>query len=309
MSAIRTNDLTKQYGSQTVVSRIDLEVEAGEVYGFLGPNGAGKSTTIAMLLSYVHPTDGTARVLGRDVCEGSAEIKHRIGVLPEQYQLYDRLSGRKHLQFAIDSMGADGDPDALADRVGLEATAVRRSVGEYSTGMKQRLRIALALIGEPDLLVLDEPSSGLDPAGIRLLREIVLEERDRGAAVFFSSHVLEQVEEVSDRIGILVDGELRMSGDLEGLKSGTGAAVELEVETDAVSRELLTAVESIDSVTECAVTDSGPEAPFLTVSLSNSAAKADVFRAIEAYATIEDFTAEERSLESVFEEGVTEASR
>lgn len=206
-------------------------------------------------------------------------------------------------------MGAADDPDALADRVGLEATAVRRPVGEYSTGMKQRLRIALALVGEPDLLVLDEPSSGLDPAGIRPLREIVLEERDRGAAIFFSSHVLEQVEEVSDRIGILVDGALRMSGDLEELKSGTGAAVELEVETDAISQELLTAVESVESVTECAVTDSGPEAPLLSISLSSGAAKADVFRAVEAHATIDDFTAEERSLESLFEEGVAEASR
>ncbi|MFU8868554.1 ABC transporter ATP-binding protein [Natronococcus sp.] len=309
MSAIRTNDLTKQYGSQTVVSKIDLEVEAGEVYGFLGPNGAGKSTTIAMLLSYVHPTDGTARVLGRDVRKESAEIKRRIGVLPEQYQLYDRLSGRKHLRFAIDSMGASDDPDALADRVELETTAVQRPVGEYSTGMKQRLRIALALVGEPELLVLDEPSSGLDPAGIRLLREIVVEERDRGAAVFFSSHVLEQVEEVSDRIGILVDGELRMSGDLEELKSKAGAAVKLEVETNAVFQELLTAVESVESVTGCAVTDSGPEAPSLSISLSSGAAKADVFRAIEAHATIEDFVAEERSLESLFEQGVAEASR
>ncbi|WP_293031810.1 ABC transporter ATP-binding protein [Natronococcus sp.] len=309
MSAIRTNDLTKQYGSQTVVSKIDLEVEAGEVYGFLGPNGAGKSTTIAMLLSYVHPTDGTARVLGRDVCEAPAEIKRRIGVLPERYRLYDRLPGRKHLRFAIDSMGADDDPDALADRVGLEATAVRRPVGEYSTGMKQRLRIALALVGEPDLLVLDEPSSGLDPAGIRLLREIVLEERDRGAAVFFSSHVLEQVEEVSDRIGILVDGELRMSGDLEELKSDTGAAVELEVEIDAVSQEVLSAVGSVESVTGCTATDSGSGGPSLSVSLSRGTAKAEVLRTIEAHATIEDFAAEERSLESLFEEGVAEASR
>lgn len=309
MSAIRTNDLTKQYGSQTVVSKIDLEVDAGEVYGFLGPNGAGKSTTIAMLLSYVHPTDGTARVLGRDVCERSAEIKHRIGVLPERYQLYDRLSGRKHLRFAIDSMGADSDPDALADRVGLEATAVRRPVGEYSTGMKQRLRIALALIGKPDLLVLDEPSSGLDPAGIRLLREIVLEERDRGAAVFFSSHVLEQVEEVSDRIGILVDGELRMSGALEELKSDTGAAVELEVETDAAPPALLSAVESIEAVDTCATVESHTREATLSVSLSSNDAKAKVLRTIESYSTIEDFSAEERSLESVFEEGVAEAKR
>jgi ABC-2 type transport system ATP-binding protein len=306
MTAIRTNDLTKRYGSHTAVSEVNLTVDTGEVYGFLGPNGAGKSTTIGMLLSYVYPTEGTARVLGKDVHEEPVAIKRRIGVLPESCQLYDRLSGRKHLQFAIDSMGVDGDPDALIDRVGLEPDAAQRPVGEYSTGMKQRLKIAVTLVGEPDLLVLDEPSSGLDPAGIQLLREIVLEERDRGAAVFFSSHILEQVEAVCDRIGILVDGRLRTSGDIEVLKSKTGPAVELDVELDRLPPELTTALESIDAVTACRIAD---DEPAVSVSLATDAAKADVLRTVEEYATVEDFAAEKPSLESLFDEQVADARR
>jgi ABC-2 type transport system ATP-binding protein len=124
MSAIQTEQLTKRYGPQTVVSGLKLTVNAGEVYGFLGPNGAGKSTTIAMLLSYVHPTAGTARVLGEDVRKEAVAIKRRVGVLPESCQLYRRLSGRKHLQFAIDAREASDDPDRLADRVGLDAAAM-----------------------------------------------------------------------------------------------------------------------------------------------------------------------------------------
>lgn len=311
MAAIRTTDLTKRYGSHTAVSELNLTVNSGEVYGFLGPNGAGKSTTIGMLLSYIYPTEGTARVFGKDVHEEPVATKRRVGVLPESCQLYDRLSGRKHLQFAIDAMEADDDPDALVDRVGLEPDAARRPVGEYSTGMKQRLKIAVTLVGEPDLLVLDEPSSGLDPAGIQLLREIVLEERDRGAAVFFSSHILEQVEAVCDRIGILVDGRLRTSGDIEVLKSDTGPAVELDIEVDTLPPELVTALESIGAVTACTAMEgiSAGSTPTVTVSLSTASAKAEILRTVEEYATVEDFTAEEPSLESLFDEQVAEAKR
>ncbi|WP_157224627.1 ABC transporter ATP-binding protein [Natronococcus occultus] len=304
MSAIRTNELTKRYGPQTVVSEIDLAVDRGEVYGFLGPNGAGKSTTIAMLLSYVHPTAGAARIFGKDVREDGVELKHRVGVLPEACRLYDRLSGRKHLSFAIDSTGSDDDPDELADRVGLETTAVRQPVGEYSTGMKQRLRLALALVGEPELLVLDEPSSGLDPAGIQLLRRLVLEERDRGTTVFFSSHLLEQVEAVCDRVGILVDGKLLTSGKLDELKSEIGPAVELAISVDATSSQLVADVESLEGVTACTVLNGR-----LEVSLSTDTSKAEVIQTVEAYTTIKDFTTEEPSLESLFEDCVTEANR
>jgi ABC-2 type transport system ATP-binding protein len=173
--------------------------------------------------------------------------------------------------------------------------------------MRQRLKLAVALVGEPDLLVLDEPSSGLDPAGIRLLRELVFEECDRGAAVFFSSHILEQVETVCDRVGILVDGRLRMSGKVEALKANTGPAVELDVDVERCSPQLVTAVDAIDAVSACDVSKTGACESTLSLSLSNASAKAEALRTIEAHTTVVDFTAAEHSLESAFEAQVAEA--
>lgn len=208
MTAIRTHGLTKRYGSTIAVDSIDLTVERGEVFGFVGPNGAGKSTTIAMLLDHCRPSEGRARVLGQTVGGDMQTIRKRVGVLPEQCSLFDRLTGREHLTFSIEAHSSSDDPDALLERVALEEDGNRRT-RSYSTGMAQRLRLALALVGSPDLLILDEPAAGLDPSGIRLLRELVRSERHRGAAVFFSSHHLADVETVCDRVGIIVDGTLR----------------------------------------------------------------------------------------------------
>lgn len=310
MAAIETEKLTKRYSDHTAVQDLDFEVRSGEVYGFLGPNGAGKSTTIAMLMDYVYPTDGRARVLGMDAHEDSVEIKRRTGVLPEDCQLYDRLSGRKHLQFAIDSTDADDDPDDLIDRVGLSETWADRPVGRYSTGMKQRLHIALALVNDPELLILDEPSSGLDPSGIQLLRDIVLEERDAGTAVFFSSHILEQVEAVCDRVGILVDGQLQVSDDIQNLKSETGPAVYLHVEVDGLPSGLEAKLESNSAVTEVvSPSGDGGDGQRIEISLDSESAKAEILRTIEEHTTIRDFTAQETSLETLFDRVVEEAGR
>jgi ABC-2 type transport system ATP-binding protein len=235
MPAIRTDGLTKRYdggilgADVTAVDDLDLVVEEGEVYGFLGPNGAGKSTTIDMLLDYARPTDGTVEVLGYDAIAQSDAVSKCVGVLPEGYGLYDRLTGRRNLEFAIEWQDATDDPAVLLDRVGLDADDAARPVGDYSKGMTQRLALAMALVGDPDLLILDEPSSGLDPNGIRLLREIVREEADSGTTVFFSSHILGQVEAVCDRVGILDDGELVAVDTVEGLREAAGASSTLEL--------------------------------------------------------------------------------
>ena len=256
MTAIETDGLAKQYGAVTAIRDVTMTVTPGEVYGFLGPNGAGKSTTIAILLDYARPTAGTARIFGMDPQRSQVEIGRRVGVLPERCELYDRLSGRKHLAFAIRAMDATDDPDALLERVGL-ADAGDRPVGTYSTGMAQRLKLALALVGDPSLLILDEPSSGLDPHGIKRLREIVTAERDRGTAVFFSSHVLEQVEAVCDRIGIMVAGRLVVSGDLESLKADVRPTVQLTVTVDTIPSTLTEALESMPVVTDLHMPGSG----------------------------------------------------
>jgi ABC-2 type transport system ATP-binding protein len=293
--AIRTSGLTKRYGSDVLaVDDLDLTVEQGEVFGFLGPNGAGKSTTIDVVMDYVRPTAGSATVLGFDAQADTRAIHERVGILPDGYGLYDRLTGRKHLAYAIDLKRADDDPDELLDRVGLDATAADRSVGGYSKGMTQRLALAIALAGDPDLLILDEPSSGLDPNGVRLVREIVRAQVERGRTVFFSSHILSQVEAVCDRVAILNEGRLVAVDTIDGLRDtlGTGATVTLTV--DGVPETLSLA--DIPGVT--AVRTDGRT---VTATVQDPEAKvAVVDRIREDGAAVLDISIDESSLEDLF---------
>ncbi|MFC6905542.1 ABC transporter ATP-binding protein [Halalkalicoccus tibetensis] len=303
MAAIRLTDVTKRYGEETALSELDLEVREGEIYGFLGPNGAGKSTTINLLLDFVRPTSGEVSVFGHDAQEEGLEIRRRTGILPEGFELYDRLSGRKHLEFAIESKDADDDPDALFERVGLGPDAAEKKVGGYSKGMTQRLALGAAIAGEPDLLILDEPSTGLDPAGAREMREIIRAERDRGATVFFSSHILEQVDAVCDRVGILRDGELVAEDSVEGLRESTTDQTTLVVELDRLPDGATERVAALEGVSE--VTTRGSVA---TVTCRDDA-KTRVLRAFEdAGATVEDFETEESSLEDLFIDYTTGAT-
>jgi ABC-2 type transport system ATP-binding protein len=303
MAAIETNGLRKRYGEDVLaLDGIDLRIEEGEIFGFLGPNGAGKSTTINILLDFVRPTEGSATVLGMDAQEQSQAIRRRTGVLPEGYQVYDRLTGRQHVRFVIDSKSVEADPDALLERVGIPEAADRKA-GGYSKGMKQRLTLAMALVGDPDLLILDEPSTGLDPAGAREIREIVMEEADRGATVFFSSHILEQVEAVCDRVGILRAGELVAVDSIEGLREAAGDGATLRVELASVTDNAIAVVEGVESVTDVTRRDGG-----LTVSVGNGS-KTRVLSALEdAGHEVTDFRTEETSLEEIFM-SYTEGSR
>ena len=169
MAAIELSDVHKSFGDVRALRGVDLEVEEGEVFGFLGPNGAGKSTVINILLDFVRPDQGEVGVLEHDARKDSVPIRERTGVLPEGYDLYDRLTAREHLRFAIESKEADDDPYPLLERVGLE-DAIDRKAGGFSTGMQQRLALAMALVGDPDLLVLhDVPqlagAVGIQPGG------------------------------------------------------------------------------------------------------------------------------------------------
>lgn len=233
--AILTEELTKQYGSTVAVNDLDLAVGSDEIYGLLGPNGAGKSTTIGMLMDYVRPTSGHIRVFGRDPQTAVVDVHDRLGILPDRYSLYDDLTARRHLDFVINTKRASDRPETLLTRVGLD-DAIDQTVATFSQGMEQRLALAMALVGEPELLVLDEPFTGLDPHGVRTVREIVHEENDRRAAVFFSSHVLGQVELVCDRIGILDEGRLVAEGSIDELRT------ESSVGPDATIEELFVSV-------------------------------------------------------------------
>jgi len=302
MPAITVDELTKRFGQTVALETLSFEVEDGEVFGFLGPNGAGKSTTINVLLDFVRPTSGSASVLGMDAQRQSREIRQRTGVLPEGVELYDRLTARQHLEFVIDSKDATDDPEALLERVGL-TDAIDRKAGGYSKGMAQRLMLAMALVGEPDLLILDEPSTGLDPNGAREMREIVREENERGATVFFSSHIMEQVETVCDRVGILRDGQMVAVDSVEGLRDSVDGGTTLRVTVDQIDDDALQAIRSLPDVTDATVESHAPPTVVVTVDGSKTAVLSVLEdRGIE----IQDFETTEASLDDVFQSYTTD---
>jgi len=294
MAAIELTGLTKHFGPVVALQDVDLAVEEGEIFGFLGPNGAGKSTTIDIVLDFVRPTGGEVRVLGMDAQRESMAIRRRVGVLPDAYHVYDRLTGRQHVQLAIDSKGVDEDADELLARVGILEAAGRRA-GGYSKGMRQRLVLAMALVGDPDLLILDEPSTGLDPNGAREMRRIIREENERGATVFFSSHILEQVEAICDRVAIIDDGSIVTVDTIEGLRAAADTGDELAITVDAVPEGAVEAVRAIEGVRSVVA-----DGTHLTVR-TDDGSKATILNALESSgARILDFATRETSLEELF---------
>ncbi|MDQ2050394.1 ABC transporter ATP-binding protein [Natronolimnohabitans sp. A-GB9] len=302
MPAITVDSLTKSYGQTLALEDLSFTVEEGEVFGFLGPNGAGKSTTINVILDFIRPTSGRVEVLGLDAQTHSREIRAQTGVLPEGVETYDRLTARQHLEFAIDSKGADDDPEALLERVDL-LDAIDKKAGGYSKGMEQRLMLAMALVGEPELLILDEPSTGLDPNGAREMREIVREESERGATVFFSSHIMEQVEAVCNRVGILRDGEMVAIDTVSGLRDSVGNGTTLRVTVDRIDDAAMEAVRSLPDVTEARL--EGGDPPVITAQVDGS--KTAVLGELEDRGIeVRDFSTREASLEDVFQSYTTE---
>ncbi|WP_254546207.1 ABC transporter ATP-binding protein [Halomarina pelagica] len=293
MSAIELVSLRKQFGGVVALRDVDLTVREGEVFGFLGPNGAGKSTTIDVLLDYVRPTAGEARVFGLDAQADGERARRRIGALPDM-ALFDHLTARQHVSLVADVKSVDEDPIALLRRVSLHTVADRRVEG-FSKGMRQRLLLAMALVGEPDLLILDEPSTGLDPNGAREMQRIVREENARGATVFFSSHILEQVEAVCDRVGILDDGKLVAVDTLDGLQSDVGSSTVLTVTVDELSERAVAAVRAVEGTGEVRV-----EGRTLSVSCPDER-KVEVIDAIRSDgATVRDLDTSDASLSDLF---------
>ena len=224
-SAVRTQGLTKRFGRQTAVAGIDLAVPRGAVYGFLGPNGSGKTTTIRMLLGLVQPTAGEREVLGLAMPDHLPRVLPRVGALVEGPAFHPYLSGRANLarldaadRFA-DPATARGRTEAALDRVGLLAAAEKR-YRAYSLGMKQRLAIAAALLMPRELLILDEPTNGLDPQGTREVRHLVGSLAADGTTVLVSSHLLSEVEQVCTHIGVMHQGKLVAQGEVDQLRAG-----------------------------------------------------------------------------------------
>ena len=222
-AVIRIRDLSKHYGKRPAVDNLSLNVRRGEIFGFLGPNGAGKTTTIRVMLGLIAPTGGSVEILGKDVFTYRAEILPRVGALVETPALYLYLSGRDNLRAVGSALG--GVPKARIDEV-LELVGLQNRqkdrVRTYSLGMKQRLGVAMALLQDPDVLVLDEPANGLDPAGIVEMRDLMHQLSAEGKTVFISSHLLPEVQQICTRVAIINLGKLVTESTIEELTNGRG---------------------------------------------------------------------------------------
>ena len=249
---LQTANLTKTFGGIDAVQGLDLTVRQGEIYGFLGPNGAGKTTTIHMILSLVRPTSGNIWLFGDEVDPSSSTPRERIGVLPGHGGLYDNLTAREHLAFVARIKQVDIDPDHFCERVGL-ASAVDQQAGGFSTGMRQRLKLAMALVGDPELLILDEPTRGLDPNGARQMRQLIAAENEQGTTVFFSSHILGQVEQACDRVGILDNGSLVAEDSISELRTQLSEPNTLQVTFETPLNGACSCVDTWDGVVSSAV--------------------------------------------------------
>jgi ABC-type multidrug transport system ATPase subunit len=244
--AIAINGLTKSYGSLLAVDHLELTVQRGEIFGFLGPNGAGKTTTMRMLLGLIRPSAGTARVFGMDVATQLPEILTRTGSIIENPTFYPYLSGRDNLRAAarLSRVSEDRITEILTlmDLTG----AAERKFSTYSLGMKQRLAVGAAMLHSPDLLILDEPANGLDPAGIVEMRDLMRQLKAEGHTVLISSHVLHEIEQICDRIVILDRGKVVVQGRVSDLLGGD--ALEMRVSPGEEAERVLQSVPWISSI-------------------------------------------------------------
>lgn len=247
--AIETKKLTKSYktkggGRLDVVKELDLQVEAGEIYGFLGPNGAGKTTTIKMLLGIIEASDGEALVLGKEA--GDIEVHRELSYLPEKPYYYEHMTGLEIMEFYSSLFGKRDTEKckALLERVNL-ANDMNRTINQYSKGMQQRVGLAQSLLNDPKLLFLDEPTGGLDPIAHIEVRDLILEFREEGKTVFISSHELSDVERICDRVAIINKGEIVQQGKLDVLLAGS----RVELTADAVPAGIVDQFKSMEDTT------------------------------------------------------------
>ncbi|MEV0336673.1 ABC transporter ATP-binding protein [Nocardia sp. NPDC050717] len=286
-SLVVTDGLTKRYGEHLAVDAVSMRVAAGEIYGFLGPNGAGKTTTLRMLAGLIRPTSGTATVRGRT--PGDPAVLRRIGVLIEGPGFYPYLSGRDNLRVLARYRGHDGAAvEAALARVGLADRADDR-FRTYSLGMKQRLGVGAALLGHPDLLILDEPTNGLDPAGLAEMRTLIVDLAADGHTVLLSSHQLAEVQEICHRVGVISGGRLLAESTVAELR-GTAS---LLVRAEPVS----VAAAAIGAVVDAPVRPAGAG---LRVETTAAAAPAVARAVLAAGADLLELRVDEKSLEEVF---------
>lgn len=312
-NVIELKNLTKKFGKHnqsTAVNALNLEVKRGEVFGFVGPNGAGKTTTMKMMIGLLEPTSGTGKVAGFDIVREVINIREATGVLPEPAGFYDHLTARQNLRFYAKLY--DIEPDVrekrivdLLNLVGLEK-AIDQKIGGFSTGMRKRFGLAQALINEPSILFLDEPTSGIDPLGAQMMRDLIKDlNQNKGVTVFLSSHSMEEVEEICDRIAIVARGKLLAVGSVEELRAivreKEGVRYLLEVQDIPLSE----AIEVVKNVNGVQIIE--PQDSILHVH-TNTMLRTEIAKSVKnAGGTISMFEEEEMNLQKLFLKIIEEA--
>ena len=308
MSIVNTENLTKEFKGDLFTRRtvkaldnLNLQVESGEIFGYLGPNGAGKTTTFKLLLGLIFPTSGTASVFGENIRE--VRFKKRVGFLPEQPYFYDYLTGEEFLDFyaqlfRLNKKTRKQKIHSLLEAVGLEQSASTQ-LRKFSRGMLQRIGIAQSLINDPELVILDEPLSGLDPIGRREIRDIIFHLKDQGRTVIFSSHVLSDVEMICDRIGILMQGRLQNVERVDEFLNVELESVEISV-SSGLSESDSNAIQSLGAE----VSHSGSRSVIVVHGIGTRAGEEVMSKILafvrESEATLVSVSSRTRSLEELF---------
>jgi ABC-2 type transport system ATP-binding protein len=296
---VETASLSKSFGARTVVRKVDLQVPRGVAFGYLGPNGAGKTTLIRMLLGLTAASAGSMKLFGLPVPERRGEALARIGAIVEEPSFHGHLTGRENLKIVAAARGRDAYDriDGALERLGLAGRADDR-VKTYSLGMRQRLGIARCLIADPELLILDEPMNGLDPAGIQDFRAFVRAFVAEGRTIVLSSHLLDEVEKTCSHVAIVDRGRIVVQGAIEALRAGGRPTVLIEVDDSVRARMLLSAHAAVDRVVD--------DGEMLRVVLTDSAAVADLNRRlVEAHLNVTRLEPAHASLEQRFLEVTT----
>lgn len=302
-SIIELKSLTKKYGEQTAVNGLTLDIYRGEIFGLLGPNGAGKSTTILMMLGLTEPYFGSVKVCGIDATREPIQVKRRVGYLPDDVGFYEDRSGLDNLLFTArlnQKMLKDAETSAmqLLKRVGLE-DAAHKKVGAYSRGMRQRLGLADVLIKDPEVIILDEPTLGIDPKGVKELLALIRQlSRDMGITVLLSSHHLHQVQEICDRVGLFVKGKLLAVGDVPTLSQSLfgDEPVSIYLQADPIDSELLEKFRAIEGVVTVEET-----ADQLMIQCEEDLSSAIVRAAVEHGAAVQSLTQQQYGLDEIYQ--------
>lgn len=303
---IEVEGLVKVYGrkgGKRALDGVSFSVPKGDIFGFLGPNGAGKTTTIRILATVLTPTAGTVRIAGHDIRSDSMEVKERIGVMPDEVSFYPTLTGLAHLQYYASFYGirranAKRRAEELLAQVGIGDVAEKK-VKTYSHGMKKRLALAQSLLHDPDCIIMDEPASGLDPQGMRYFRDLIRFLNGKGKTIFLSSHLLSEVEQLCEHVGIIDRGRIVAADSIANLSSrvSVGAPIVLRVTADGVTDDAIAVIAKVAGVAKAERTPAGVD---VTVEPGSDVSGEVSKVLVLAGAKLKELKSSERSLEDVF---------